>query len=91
MFALGFSAYSGSYRVWGTQNRDLPQAAPGSLEAIAIGPGTADAVYLGPRRLKALGSLGAYVFSHEAKLADWSAALDGVVVFREERPPRRIQ
>jgi erythromycin esterase-like protein len=89
-FALGFSAYSGSHRWGGSEpTRNLPVAAPGSLEATAMAGSRADAAYLGPARLAGLGTIQGSLFLHERMLTRWSALLDGIVVFREERPPRR--
>jgi erythromycin esterase-like protein len=89
-FALGFSAYSGSHR-WSRREptRDLPVAAADSLEASAMADSNADTAYLGPARLAALGTIQGSLFLHAPVTARWDSLLDGVVVFREERPPRR--
>lgn len=89
-FFLGFSATSGSY-LEGAQVRDRRQALPDSLEAAAVAAMTTDAVYLDRARLKNIGEAPGAVFSPSAApvAAAWSEVFDGVVVFREERPPTR--
>lgn len=89
-FALGFSAASGTH-YWSRAEpaRRLDAAAPGSLEARAVAGHDREAVYLGPSRLRALGRVEASAFMHHPVLARWSEALDGLVVFREERAPDR--
>jgi len=89
-FALGFSALGGAH-YWGRSepSRAFASAAPGSLEALALAGSRADTVYLGPARLRALGTLPGSLFRHEPARARWSDALDGVIVFREERAPAR--
>jgi erythromycin esterase-like protein len=90
-FALGFSALAGAH-YWSRSEprRSLPVAAPGSLEARALAGSASGTFYLGPARVAALGTLPGSLFSHAPASARWSDVVDGVVVFREERPPRRI-
>jgi erythromycin esterase-like protein len=90
-FALGFSALAGAH-YWTPQepSRPFAAAAPGSLEARAMAGSGADAAYLGPARLAALGPLAGSFYLHRPLTTRWSAALDGAVVFREERAPARI-
>jgi erythromycin esterase-like protein len=91
-FALGFTALAGTH-YWSRQEpaRAFAAAAPGSLEARALAGSRADTVYLGPRRLQRLGALpGGALFYHEPMTLRWSDVLDGLVVFRSERPPQRI-
>lgn len=90
-FFLGFTAAAGSY-MEGTQIRERPQATPGSLEAAALATSTADSIYLGRSDLESLDEAPASIFSPSAApvTAVWSEVLDGVVVFRVERPPTRI-
>lgn len=90
-FALGFSAYSGTYRWNGPEDRQLVTAPAGSLEARALAGSTADSAYLGPARLAKLGTLTGAAFNHQFEELNWGAALDGIVVFREERPPSRVR
>jgi hypothetical protein len=46
-----------------------------------------DTVYLDRKHLQKLGVVPGGSFDHVARPVDWGAALDGVVVFYEERPP----
>lgn len=86
-FALAFTAGSGSFR-WGNGSRPIPDALPGSLEAGALAGHDADAVYLGPARLAALGQImGSAGDDHQYLLAPWSLIYDGLIVMRSERPP----
>lgn len=90
-FALGFSATSGAhYWTRSEPSRSLPVAAPGSLEALALAGGVSGTSYLGPARVAALDTFPASLFSHAPVPARWSDVVDGVVVFGEERPPRRL-
>jgi erythromycin esterase-like protein len=91
-FSLGFSALSGTH-YWSRQEpaRAFAAAAPGSLEARALADGGADTAYVGPARLQALGAIsGGALHFHEPMVLRWSDVLDGVIVFRTERPPARI-
>jgi erythromycin esterase-like protein len=89
-FALGFSAASGTFRWSRGEFRPIVPAAPGSLEA-SVDAGAGEAGYAGPARLQSLGQRASVLFSfHKPVSADWSRMLDGLVVFRESRPPVRI-
>lgn len=85
--AIGFSAYAGSWAGIRRPARPIPEAPPGSLEAI-VAPH--DGLrYLGPDQLQELGDILSRPLSHDApKRARWSEVIDGLIVFREERPPR---
>jgi erythromycin esterase-like protein len=85
-FFLGFTAGSGSYR-WGGEVKTLPPARPGSLEQAALRGTRAEQVYLGRRRLRALGRIQGGVFAHDPLTAAWSRVIDGLIVFREEQAP----
>ena len=89
-FALGFSALGGAH-FWTRQERSrpIPAALPGSLEALALAGSGADAAYLGPRRLAALGAVPGSLFLHQPVTTQWSWEVDGVVIFRELQPPHR--
>lgn len=94
-FALGFSAYGGT---WGRlpfmpEPRALADAPAGSLEALAFGADEADtshpdAVYLDAARLAAIGRVPGRAFLYDYAPADWSRVFDGMIVFRAERAPR---
>lgn len=88
-FALGFSAYAGAYARAGQAPRQLDPAPDSSLEARVTSGEDASATYLDAARLRALGHIAARPVATEFSAADWSAVFDGLVVFREERPPRK--
>ena len=89
-FALGFSAASGTFRWSRGEFRPIVPAAPGSLEA-SLTAGAGEAAYAGPAQLQSLGERSSVLFSFQKPVsADWSRMFDGVVVFRESRPPVRI-
>lgn len=90
-FALGFSAASGSYRYTVRTAREIPIAAPGSLEATALANVDTDAVYVTPGDLAVLPAIAGSAFGdHLPVTANWGRVYDGVVIFRAERPPRRL-
>jgi erythromycin esterase-like protein len=89
-FALGFTALAGSYRYSRKETeRTMPPAPPGSLESIALAHSDAAAVYLDTRRLHLIGSVPGRPFQPGYATTVWDRALDGLVVFRKQRPPQR--
>ena len=90
-FALGFSALAGMH-YWTRQepSRPFAAAAPDSLEVRAMAGSDADTAYLGPARLATFGPMAGSFYLHRPLTTRWSSALDGAVVFREERAPARI-
>jgi erythromycin esterase-like protein len=82
---IGFSAFAGRSSMAGMPSRPLPEAPPGSLEALATGAG-ADRAFLDSSALRRIGSAPSRLFGGFAS-ADWSARFDGVVVFREQVAP----
>jgi erythromycin esterase-like protein len=86
-FALGISAASGSYGMARQPVRPLAAAPANSLEGRALDDGGADVRYLDARRIRDLGSVPARPLGPDFKTARWGDVLDGLVVFREERPP----
>lgn len=86
-FSLGFTALSGSYRQGRRDVHELPSAPAESLEAKALRGSQADAVYVGPAQLAAMGTIPAAIFRHAYQTLPWADLLDGVVEFRAERPP----
>ena len=86
-FSLGFSALTGSNRQGKREVHELPPAPSESLEAEALMKSPSDAVYLGPVRLGAMGTLPGAIYRHSFQTLPWVNLLDGVVVFRTERPP----
>src|SRR5271154_2297944 len=89
-FALGFSAYSGSYAMTGQPVRQLSVAPDDSLEAQALAGRDSDTVYISFKQLRKFGSVGASPLGTSFKTARWDDVLDGLVVFREERAPEYL-
>lgn len=89
-FALGFSAYGGSWqrlRVM-PEAQPIPAAPAVSLEARALAGSEAAVVYRDARWLAAQGRVPGRPNQYELTPFDWSRAFDGMVIFRAERPPR---
>jgi erythromycin esterase-like protein len=86
-FSLGFSALTGSYRQGRRDVHELPAAPPDSLEAQTMRESGWNAVYVGSAHLAALGTVSGAIFRHSYQTLPWANLLDGVVIFREERPP----
>jgi erythromycin esterase-like protein len=87
-FALGFSAYSGSYALGRQPVRTLAAAPANSLESRAFESGDSDTRYFDSSQIRKLGSIPARPLGPDFKTANWDDILDGLVVFREERPPQ---
>jgi erythromycin esterase-like protein len=87
-FALGFSAYSGSYAMTGQATRQLSAAPENSLDGRAS---TESPSYLSLSELRRLGAIPARALGAEFKTALWDHVVDGMVVFREERPPEFLR
>lgn len=86
-FALGFSAYSGSYAMTGQPVRPLSLAPGDSLEARTFAGRQSDTAYLSSKDLRKLGSIPARLAGSTFNTARWSSVLDGLIIFREDRPP----
>jgi hypothetical protein len=90
-FALGFSAYSGSYAFVGQPVRQLSDAPDTSLEWQSFANrGDSDTSYITLKQLRKFGPVGARPLGISFKTARWDDVLDGLVVFREERPPEYL-
>ena len=90
-FALGFSAYSGSYAFVGQPVRQLSDAPDTSLEWRSFANrGDSDTNYISLKQLRKFGSVGARPLGISFKTARWDDVLDGLVVFREERAPEYL-
>lgn len=88
-YSLGFSALGGSYREsFMSPPRDISVALPGSIESRALGRTGSETVYCAYECLARAGSVPGGVFSHRSINADWRRSLDGLIVFRTERPAR---
>lgn len=85
--SLGFSAIGGSFRQGRGKFPAIPTPPADSVEALAL-QGTADsAIYVGSKQLAAMRKRPGAFFYHSYQTLAWSTFLDGVVVFRTERPP----
>jgi erythromycin esterase-like protein len=82
---IGFTALGGRSSMAGMPSRPLPDAPPGSLEALATGSGAA-AAFLDASALRRIGTVPSRLLGRFTS-ADWSDYFDGVVVFREEVAP----
>ncbi len=85
--SLGFSAVAGSFRRGRGNFPTLPIAPSDSVEGLALQGTAASAVYVGSKQLAAMGERPGAFFVHMYQTLKWSSFLDGVVVFRTERPP----
>jgi erythromycin esterase-like protein len=86
-FVLGFSAYAGTYALGRQPARALPGAPANSLESRLFEHGETEPRYLDRGQLQAFGTIAARPLGVDFKAVNWSDVLDGIVVFREERPP----
>jgi erythromycin esterase-like protein len=87
-FALGFSAHSGSYALPGQPVRQLSAAPGDSLEGRAIADRKS---YLSLGELRKMGAIPGRALGAGFKTARWDEVVDGMVVFREERPPEVVR
>ena len=67
--------------------RPLAAAPVNSLEGQPFDKGDADTRYFNASRIRTLGSILARPLGPDFKRANWDDVLDGLVIFREERPP----
>lgn len=86
-FALGFSAYSGSYAMVGQPVRTLSPAPLGSLESRSLADRDGDTVYLSRSELRKTGPIAARPLGTNFTTARWDQVLDGLVIFRREQAP----
>jgi erythromycin esterase-like protein len=89
-FALGFSAYSGSYAFVGQPVRQLSAAPDTSLEWQSFAKRDSDTVYISLKQLRKFGLAAARPLGTNFSTARWDEVLDGLVVFREERAPEYL-
>lgn len=89
--SLGFSALGGSFRQGKGKFQAMPVAPTDSVEAQALAGITADAIYVGSKQLAAMGKRPGAFFYHSYQSLIWSDFLDGVVVFKAERPPTDLR
>jgi erythromycin esterase-like protein len=89
-FALGFSAYSGSYAMVGQPVRPLRPAPQGSLEGRLLADHDGDMVYLSRSELRNSGPIAARPLGTNFTTARWDRVLDGLVIFRREQAPEYL-
>lgn len=89
-YALGFSALGGSIRKF-RAIEPLPKAPENSLEAITLGSNDLDMVFIGTEALKEFGSVPARAINNHYQSAYWPDLLDGIVVFREQKPTQILE
>lgn len=90
-FVLGFSALAGSYALGSTaRTYTLEPARADSLESWAFSSHTGDTRYLDGSQLRDLGPRVARALNYSWMTAPWATVLDGLLVFREEAPPRPV-
>ena len=87
VFALGFSAYSGTYAMGRQPPKQLTAASGNSLEGRAFVTNPRDTRYYNPNDLRKMGFIAARPLGTDFKTANWTHIFDGILVFREERPP----
>jgi erythromycin esterase-like protein len=86
-FVLGFTANSGSYAMGRQPVRQLSSAPSASVEGQAFTDPALDTRYFNLSQLRAFGAIQGRPLGADFKIARWDQVLDGLVVFREERPP----
>ncbi|WP_224247873.1 erythromycin esterase family protein [Hyalangium gracile] len=90
-FVLGFSAVSGSYATGSsTHTYTLEPARADSLEGWAFSSHTGDTRYLDGKQLRDFGPRVARPLNYSWMTAPWAEVIDGLLVFREEAPPRPV-
>ncbi|WP_426732349.1 erythromycin esterase family protein [Myxococcus faecalis] len=88
-FVLGFSALQGKYSLASTpRTYDLEPARADSLEAWALSSPSADSRYVDAHQLREIGTRVARAVNYRWMMAPWDTVIDGLLVFREEAPPR---
>jgi erythromycin esterase-like protein len=89
-FSLGFTAYSGSYITVRPPAHQLSPAPADSLEARSFAGNDSQTSYLSREQLNKLGDIPARPLGASFTTTRWNDVLDGLTVFREERPPEVI-
>lgn len=90
-YVLGFSALGGQYRKITGEVLNVPEAPEDSIEFKAMSPTDKGVVFLDQNDLAVFGTAPASIYSYKYKTDDWSKILDGLVVFREQRPTMIIR
>jgi erythromycin esterase-like protein len=89
-FALGFSAYSGSYGMVRQPARQLNAAPGNSLEGQAFADNSSDLYYFKASQIRKFGPVPARPLGSEFQTARWDEVLDGILLFRAEHPPTPV-
>lgn len=87
VFALAVTARGGSFRGSATENRPVPTAERGVLEAFTDKTGANASTFINQRALQRLGNIPAGFIFHANISADWSTAYDGVLLLDSEHSP----
>lgn len=87
VFALGFSAAGGVYRVGRGPESTIAPAGAQSLEAQALGRAEDSIAYADARRLAAIGLREGGAYGFRPVNANWGRGFDGLVVLRTARAP----
>ena len=89
--SISFSALGGSFRQAKGQFPAIPAPPADSVEVLSLEGTDASATYVGTSKLAAMGTRPGAFFIHSYQTLAWSDFLDGVVVFRTERPPADVR
>jgi erythromycin esterase-like protein len=89
-FVLGISALAGTSGMMRQPVRPLPPAPDSSLEARAFALPGSDSRYLDRATLRAAGSAPSRVLGMDFTTTVWADVIDGLVVLRDERPPKSL-
>jgi len=86
-YTLGFSALSGTRGRPGRENIALPEAPDTAIETIVFEDAEDDIIFVDSKTLTAFGTAPAAALTNKYETRDWAAELDGLIVFRTQRPP----
>ena len=90
-YALGFTALGGAVRQSRRQIVEVASPPPGSLEARAAAEMADEVAFFESDWLARAGNAEGAALRHRYQMADWSRLLDGLVVFRAERPTELVE
>ncbi len=88
-FALAFTASSGAYALGSHPASQLTAAPDLSLEQQAFARNSGDTHYFDKHDLQRMGPVESRALGTGFVKAKWDEVFDGILVFREERPPQR--
>lgn len=86
-YTLGFSALSGTRGRPGRDAIALPEAPDKAIEAIVFKDAEDDIIFVDSEALAAFGKAPAAALTNKYEIREWAAELDGLIVFRNQRPP----